>query len=72
MRQTVAKYLRKEAACEMASGRPAERELVTSSTTAVNHPKSVRAMYRALKRAYKKMWSSTSTRQHFVVQSTIN
>lgn len=60
MRQTVAKYLRREAAQEMAQGQTAAQELVTSGKTAVNHPKSVRAMYRALKRAYKKLRFSSS------------
>lgn len=68
MRQTVAKYLRREAVHEMRQGPSAERELVTTSTTAVNHPRSVRAMYRALKRAYKNLRRVTAQNKHFVVK----
>lgn len=70
MRSKIAKQLRREAAAEMSHDQVPERDLVMGKRSVVNSPQSVRAMYLALKKAYKKSRSSTATKQQFVVQST--
>ena len=66
MRSTVAKYLRKEARNEMINDKVPERDLVLGNRSVVNHPKSIRAMYLALKKAYKALRFFTATTKHIV------
>jgi hypothetical protein len=59
MRNTVAKHLRRAALSEMIGDGVPKRELVAGHNSVVNSPSSVHAMYKKLKKAYKKIRATT-------------
>lgn len=69
MKNQVAKRLRKAALQEMIGDGVPKRELVWGTSSVINSPQSIRAMYLRMKQAWKRAGSLTSTAKHPVART---
>lgn len=68
MRNTVAKRLRDAASMEVKGANAPERDLVWGTSSVINHPQSIRALYLRLKQSWKKASSNTPEPKHIVAR----